>query len=288
MKKTRKLGKRLEEIGEMVAADREKMKHLKKGARLVTEGKWEAAEKEFELALGSLESEEKDWFLSFFFTIEISILTKTAQPKKIVNTVEYAMKIHERVGNEHLIALGHFEVGIYYVKLRKYDKALKHLTKAAEIFVAEGDRRGEAEVREELGNAYMAKKQFGKAIEEFQKTLELRKEFPNVESEIVCYGNLGIVYVMQKKYGQALECWNKVLELQGRIGQIAGTMDTHINIANAYAEMGKHQMAAEHYMKALKIAERLGDDKAARWCRTWLAEEYRKMGMENGKGRKKG
>ncbi|MEM3445068.1 MAG: tetratricopeptide repeat protein [Thermoplasmata archaeon] len=273
----RKFGKRLEEISKSLGKDKEKTKRLKKGLKLVEEGKWAEADKEFDAALDFLSAGEKELFLGFLFTLE-TMGAGFRPSKRVVNTLEYALKIHRRLGDPYLISFDIGELGLCYVKLRKYDRAIEYLLRALEMFKKMGEKRMEAEVREALGNAYMAKRELEKAKEEFQKTLELRREIPNLESEVVCYGNLGLIYIREKKYETGLRYLNKVLELQKKGGLLPDMADTHINIAHTYAKTGEHKLAAEHYAKALEIAQKFRDYRTAKNCCFWLAEEYECMG----------
>ncbi|MEM4308116.1 MAG: tetratricopeptide repeat protein [Thermoplasmata archaeon] len=277
-KKVRGFRKRVKEIERELEKDKEKSKHLGRGMRFVEMGKWEEADREFELALGFLKQEEKERFLGFLLMLDIGVATKTDEHKKVVNLVEYAMKIHRKLDDEHLIAFDLGELGIRYVKLRKYDRAIECLCKAISMFVAEGNKRCEAELREELGNAYLEKRKLEKAAEEFQKTLELRKMIPEIESEIVCHGNLGIIYGMQRKYEKALEHLNRAFELQKKIGDVAGTLPTHINLGHAYSHIGEHSRAAKHYKRAMELASALKDYKTAAECGSWLEDEEEKLG----------
>ena len=117
-------------------------------------------------------------------------------------------------------------LGILYLQISSYKKAIEYLEKALVISQEIGDRRGEENHLGNLGNAYRNLGQVDKAIDYYEKALVIAQEIGDRRGEGNQLGNFG----------------------------------------NAYSDLGQVEKAIEYYEKAFEIGKAIKDPRIINFC----------------------
>lgn len=198
------------------------------------------------------------------FSLTLILMTGTTyfQTKVWKNSFtlfSHALKVTE--GNY----LAHNNLGINFLHLSKFDKALFHFKEAVKFNPGYGEAMGNigrvyekqgqtelaikqyiltissfptAETHNNLGGIYLLKNKTKKALEQFDKALILKPTLSEV------YYNQGIAYLQLNQLAKALLKYKKYLSIHtGKKGLIDG----HMNIAFTYYKLNKPVLAIAHF-----------------------------------------
>ncbi|MBE0524362.1 MAG: tetratricopeptide repeat protein [Methanosarcinales archaeon] len=157
-------------------------------------------------------------------------------------------------------------LGILYLQISLYKKAIEYLEQALVIAQEIGDRRGEGNRLGNLGNAYRNLGQVEKAIEYYQKALVIDLEIGNRRGEGIWLGNLGNAYRNLGQVEKAIEYYQKALVIDLEIGNRRGEGNRLGNLGNAYSYLGQVEKAIEYYEKALEIGKEIKDPRMINFC----------------------
>lgn len=197
--------------------------------------------------------------LIYLGSIENDIgLNKDALPRNL-KALELAIRKHGE--NHSIVATIHNNIGITYIKLGNYDKALEYLQMGLKMNLQLfGDKH--QNVAMNYNNIALVYDELGednKALEFKQKSLEIRIETlgENHQDTALIYNNLGVTYDTLGNYNKALECYQNslkiYLELFGQYHPMSATCIN--NIGRTYSMLGDFEKGMEHYQKALKTLE---------------------------------
>lgn len=122
--------------------------------------------------------------------------------------------------------------GITYIRIKKYDLALKDLIKSAEAYTIPLLNISK------IGIVYCELEEYDKAFEYFMKAAELKPK------SSVVYNNLGWFYCHTREYDKAIENLNRAVSLS------QGEISKSINLAAAYTNLGFVYTKQKEYFKA--------------------------------------
>ena len=190
-------------------------------------------------------------------------------------TLEYTLKA-ETITNEikdiETEALLCCEIlGIAYLRLGEYDKAITYYEKGLEISSAIGDRSGIASDNGNLANAYLSLGEYEKAITYSEKGLEISSAIGDRSGIASNNGNLGNAYLSLGEYDKAITYYEKGLEISSAIGDRSGIASNNGNLGNAYRNLGEYDKAITYYEKGLEIS-------SAIWDRSGIANNNGNLG----------
>ena len=120
-------------------------------------------------------------------------------------------------------------------KQAKYDKAVKHYTKAIKLNPQSPDTYNNR------GVAYSDKGEFDRAIQDYNTVIELNPE------DADAYNNRGVAYGDKGEFDRAIQDYNTVIELN------PGHADAYNNRGAAYKKKGDFQRAIQDFSKAIEL-----------------------------------
>jgi CHAT domain-containing protein/Flp pilus assembly protein TadD len=170
-----------------------------------------------------------------------------------------AAEAAEKLGNPNYLSVIYTDLGNEHYDLGNYQKAIEFHTKALQIDIQIGDKKGEGADYGNLGNAYDSIGDYQKAIEFHNKHLKIALEIGDKKGEGNAYGNLGIAYDSLGDYQKAIEFHNKRLKIALEIGDKKGEGNAYSNLGSAYQSLGDYRKVIEFHNKRLKIALETGD-----------------------------
>jgi tetratricopeptide (TPR) repeat protein len=134
------------------------------------------------------------------------------------------------VANGPYLPQGYYELGFTFMKLERYDEAIKALKKAMKL-----SPNILADTYYNLGVSLFQKGEINEAI----KFLEKYKEKAGFRTRVEAYRLLGRAYLQRHKLQKALSCFERVGYLE------KPTLDTLLNMGVAYFGLDKFEKARE-------------------------------------------
>ncbi|MHC5862180.1 CHAT domain-containing protein [Nostoc sp.] len=151
------------------------------------------------------------------------------------------------------------DVGVAYLDLGNYAKAIEYEQQHLEIAREIKDRQSEGGALDNLGIAYLYLGNYAKAIEYEQQHLEIAREIKDRQSQGKALGNLGIAYSNLGNYAKAIEYEQQHLEIAREIKDRQGEGKALGSLGNAYLDLGNYAKAIEYEQQWLAIAREIKD-----------------------------
>ena len=129
----------------------------------------------------------------------------------------------------------HFNLGLAYTNMKKFDLAEKEYWKALKI---DPER---AEIYNNLGNIYLQRGENSHAFEMYEKAVELNENIWNA------YFSIGKHYYEMKRFEDAEKQFRNVVRLK------PDHVDSRLVLADIYGRKGDFEMAEEEYKKLLEL-----------------------------------
>ncbi|NIM15823.1 MAG: tetratricopeptide repeat protein [Candidatus Aminicenantes bacterium] len=166
-------------------------------------------------------------------------IVETLKIEKIKGKEDFVGKVYDIASKgKHQDASCYLDIGHYYNRLKKYDKAIENFKRA--IKFASGAAKAEAYCG--LGNALCYKEKHNKAIKEFKNALDLDADYAEA------YNGLGNVYYHRKEYNTAIDNYNKAIELKPKYA------DAYNGKGNTLKYLKRYKEAIAAYKKAIELA----------------------------------
>jgi len=147
------------------------------------------------------------------------------------------------------IARGQFTQGDYVKALQNYEYSLV-------VFDSIGDRKGSANILNNMGNIFFNKGDDVKALELFLKSLKIAEEINDTLRMVTCMGNVGAVYALKTTtYKEALSYLLRAYTLSEAIKDDNSIGAITVNIGEIYYADGKLDSALYYYEISLKSVE---------------------------------
>ena len=152
-------------------------------------------------------------------------------------------------------------LGIVYINIGQYEKAIDLYQKSLEIFRQIGALKEEGNLLILLGNAYGYLGQYQKSIDFYQRATVIVKQIGDLANEGATLMNLGIANYSLGKYQEAINFYQQSLAIYKQIGNRYGESVTLGNLGNVYNNLGQYQKAIDFHQQSLVIAKKIGDHK---------------------------
>ncbi|HEV7684377.1 MAG TPA: tetratricopeptide repeat protein, partial [Pyrinomonadaceae bacterium] len=158
------------------------------------------------------------------------------------------------------------------------EEAIKKFEQARQLYVAAGDRTGEAAALHVMGSIYSSLGERQIALEYYSQALPLRRAEGDRSGEAYTLTNIGRAYDSLGEVQKALEYQDLALPLWRAIGDRIGEATTLHNMATVYDELGEKQKALEYFNKALPIYKAIGDRNGEAYTLTGIGVAYYSLG----------
>ena len=198
--------------------------------------------------------------------------------KKAIEYCKKSLEISTAIGDQSGIASNNCNLGNAYRRLGEYQKAIECCEKGLKISTAIGDQSRIASNTGNLGNAYLSLGEYPKAIEYYEKGLEISTAIGDQSGIANNTGNLGNAYLRLEEYQKAIEYYQKGLEISTAIGDQSGIANNTGNLGNTYCRLGEYQKAIEYYEKGLEISTAIGDQSGIASDNCSLGNSYLSFG----------
>jgi len=221
--------------------------------------------------------EDKKREANVHYYIGISYM-RLSRNKESLESLNQALILSRECGDLHQVGCVYQSLGIVYRYLGQFDKAIKNLNQAKEIF--RGKKSGGAgagAVLVALGDIYRLQAQYDRAIEFYDQGLEIVRKNGYKNGEQVVLGNLGITDTVLGRYEKAFEYIELALSISRQIGSKIG-IGTNLNyLGNVYTALGEYERGIQCYNQALAILREIKERNGEKTSLDNLGISYQKL-----------
>ena len=171
------------------------------------------------------------------------------------SAVDLAQKMEWKKG----VAVAYGNLGVNYMALSDYPKALEFGLKSLKINEDLGDKKATAGNLGNIGNVYTNQGDYPAALEYYSKALKIFEDQNNKNGIAITLGNIGNTYADLNNYPKSLEYSLRALAICEELGNEHGTASNLGNISSVYVSEGNYAKGLEYAARAVKIFEEIGD-----------------------------
>ncbi|MFQ5816673.1 MAG: tetratricopeptide repeat protein [Terriglobia bacterium] len=164
-----------------------------------------------------------------------------------------------RIDPNYIVA--YQQLGSLYGQVRDFPRALANARKAHRLYVALGNREGEATALTDLGTIFWRKGEYGQARENFQAALAIFQELRNQFGILLAHKLLGDASADEGKLKEALDFYQQALARSGEIQNNRSVAVALMNIGSIYYWQGNYAKTIDYYRQSLQVAERYRQDR---------------------------
>jgi sensor histidine kinase YesM/lipopolysaccharide biosynthesis regulator YciM len=169
-------------------------------------------------------------------------------------------------------------MGMIYISMEEYDKALPHIQESLEISKELGNEAAIAKNTINLGSIYQAKNDKDKALQMFKEALNLGIKTKSKEIQYGCYIDIGDIYLENNELQPAVENFEKGLEISIALGGKREIAQSKIALGAAYFKLKNDNQAFTFINEGLKIANELSLLKYQAEANLTLSKIYKAQG----------
>ena len=175
-----------------------------------------------------------------------------------------AEEFYKRLGDQAGVAKTRNTLGMIYLRLGNYPKAMEDLLQALKIYETPGlegeqTREGLAYTNNNIGFLYYSMGHYNQALEYYLKARAIHESLDNKWGISIVLNNIAEIYREKKEYDKALSYYSQSLQLKEELGYRHGMATTLHNIGKVYEEMQNYPEALDYFKRALTIREEIDD-----------------------------
>ncbi|MBN3583953.1 sensor histidine kinase [Algoriphagus aestuarii] len=149
-------------------------------------------------------------------------------------------------------------LGSVYQRDFQSDSAMANYLKALAFFERSGNERNADFIRNNIGVIYLELKNYRKALEILEQVAEYREQNEDYYNLATTLNNLGSIHKHLGDDEKSEEVYKHALEIYQEIGDAYYTSTTYNNLATLYNSQKRSQLAIEFAEEGLKLAEQAG------------------------------
>ena len=176
------------------------------------------------------------------------------KPKSIIFK---ALPINQEIGNNDGIATNLCSIGITYMLLGDYAKALEYNLKALAIDSSSNNRSGTAYVLGNIGATYETEGKYALALVYDLKQLKIEQEIGEYDNIAVAQINIGYIYTLLKNYTLAKYYLTSSLDSSKKNRDKLAIKGAYFALANLDSVQGNFKTALEDYKEYLVYRDSL-------------------------------
>jgi class 3 adenylate cyclase len=170
------------------------------------------------------------------------------------------LDLSNRIGWKSGVAKASALLGVAARRAGDFQKALDHLTVAADIYTELADKANLAKIYMNMGNVAGDQEDRPKALNYYFKCLKTHEELGDKLSQGEVCTNIALLYNDDDNRAKALEYYFRALKLFDETGRQDESAVTLGDIGLTYSQEGNDSLAINYYEQAIKIDERTGDN----------------------------
>jgi serine phosphatase RsbU (regulator of sigma subunit)/Tfp pilus assembly protein PilF len=212
-------------------------------------------------------------FLMLFSGLQLS-----GQNRKILDSLKTVVAAGPH-DSDRVKALN--EISIVYRQVSKLDTAAAYASKALDLALKCGHRRGEGKATYYIGIVYAMRSEFRKADSCYQKATAIFKDIGDAKSSSTVLIAFGALRQLQGDHDGALQLFLDALEIKRELKDSLTMAAALTNIGNVYNSLNRPKEALSYFQEAHRIHVRFNE--VLRYCDDWtnMANMYRLVGKED-------
>lgn len=163
-----------------------------------------------------------------------------------------------RADDRRLLAETLKDLGDLYRQIRQFEKGVRALRRARQIFEAMGDQVEVARTLNNLGNMYWVSADYTEAQNYYSQALALARSLGDPHIEALVLSNLGVAYKSTHDYLRAEECYRESLAIKERLNSPADVAMTLNNLGVIALDQGLLHTAEESLRRAVELNRQVG------------------------------
>jgi len=168
-----------------------------------------------------------------------------------------ALQHYQITNNKKGLAEIHQDLGLAYHYSKKPDVALIHYRKSLSLFQGLNDETGVAGTLSYIGHIFEKNLQYQKALEYQQKALKTYEKLNNNAGIAKVMDDIGSIYEDWQDYGKAFQYFSKALEINLRIDNRIAAIIDLNNIGDIYQKQGKYAEGLSYTFRSLELSRKL-------------------------------
>jgi tetratricopeptide (TPR) repeat protein len=164
-----------------------------------------------------------------------------------------------RFDNQGKAGAAHSRIARVLRRHGQYDPAMRHLTRAQDLFSRAHDDRGIASTMDDIGRVHWLRGAYGQALDFHRQALTLRKQLGDRRSIALSLANIGRVHHDSGNFKAAIAQFREALDLRRDINDLTGVVQSLCDLASVYAADGNQGLALELLSEAQELVAGLGD-----------------------------
>lgn len=182
------------------------------------------------------------------------------QPDSALQFAKQALTLFVAGGDERNIALVRQVLGSIETKLGDIQSAEENLQTAGKYFESNNELSSLKDNYILYGIYYERIGQQYQAIESYNKAIILSKNSQDFKSLGICYNNIGVNYELLGEYPRALNNYFQALNFKNQLSDESGKGSVYNNIGNIFKLKGEYDTALEYHQKSLAIRRQQNDE----------------------------
>tara|TARA_B110000438_G_scaffold291323_1_gene328118 strand:- start:93 stop:2504 length:2412 start_codon:yes stop_codon:yes gene_type:complete len=154
---------------------------------------------------------------------------------------------------EKKISLTYNVLGLVYLDLFNYGKAIESFNKCRAIRIKINDLKGVAGVLNNIGLVFYEKNNYERAIEFWKKSLEMSRKNKDNRFASNTLSNIGVLYRIKGDYVEAIKYYNQSMELNIKDGREDENSSCLSNIGSIHLLGGDIDKAINYFERGLAI-----------------------------------
>ncbi len=173
-------------------------------------------------------------------------------------TQRAALAAAKRLDDGAKVARAHGALARALTRLRRYDDAHTHFTRAVELFGDLGDLVGQAITHVNLGWTYERQEDFGRALGHNEQALELFERCGHEVGQASVLNAVGWDYARQGHHRTALTYCERSLRLSQVLDHRFGEAEAWESLGYIHLHLGDHRQSISCYERAIDLLFELG------------------------------
>lgn len=182
---------------------------------------------------------------------------KNADYKEALKNYAVALKLRQEIGDRKGIANIYNNLGMLHQYQADFSEALKYHRAALKVRQEIGDSLGVSASYNSIGSILFEQGNFEESLQNHFNALSIRKEIGDKRYIAESYNNIGADYREQGKLEEAIKNYKLAFDLLQEVGYMQGIVYYYNNIGTAYHLQGKYAEALKMFLTALKLNETL-------------------------------
>jgi signal transduction histidine kinase len=170
------------------------------------------------------------------------------------NSIENAKKVYElakRLNNVYRQSYACNLMGLNYIYLDNYERALDYLLRALKLSKKVGNKTTIADILNNVGQIYEKMNDHDRALGYFLESIKYNDAYHRP------YNNAGIIFKGKNENEKALEYMWAAIRIARKSGETRSVAITSVNIADIYLKQQDYENALKYFLESLELIEKL-------------------------------